>query len=252
VNLVIDMGNTRLKWARVTDGKLHAQGSALHAGAFDEAFEKLAAALPPAASRVLAANVAGDKFAERLSQLIRVRYRTEPDYLAVRAEALGVRCGYANPTRLGVDRWAAAIAAYRSVRGAVCVIGAGTAVTLDAVNADGRHLGGLIFAGARLAASALDNSTNAIGATPPAAGRPSGLALLGTNTDTAVGHAALLGVAAGLDRAIATVRGALGDEPVVLMTGGDAERLAGWLETPATLRADLVLEGLALFLEREQ
>jgi type III pantothenate kinase len=252
VNVVIDIGNARIKWARVTDGALHAQGHALHLEALDEAFEKLAAALPPSAARVVAANVAGDKLGARLAQLIRARYRTEPEFLAVRAEALGVRCGYANPARLGVDRWAAVLAAYRSIGGAVCVIGAGTAVTFDAVDAGGRHLGGLIFAGPRLAASALDRSTSGIGATQPAGARPAELALLGTNTDTAVGHAAVLAVAAGVDRAVATVQAALGLQPTVLLTGGDAQLLAGWLETETVLRADLVLEGLALFVERGQ
>lgn len=250
MSFVIDIGNARIKWARVASGKLSAQGTAVHVGMFDEAFEKLAAALPESVERVLVANVAGEQFAARLTQLIRARYRVEPEYLGVRAEALGVRCGYANPARLGVDRWAAVVAAYRSVGGPVCAIGAGTAVTFDAVDGGGRHLGGLIFPGPRLAANALDRSTSGIGATPPAGARPSGLALLGSNTDTAVGHAALLGVAAGLDRAIATVHAALGVSPTVLLTGGDAEQLATWLESAAVLRADLVLEGLALFIEQ--
>ena len=251
--VVIDIGNARLKWARVTaEGTLAAQGGALHLGAFDEAFEKLAAALPASAARVVVSNVAGERFAARLRELVRARYRLEPELVAVRSEALGVRCGYANPARLGVDRWAAVIAAYRAVGGAACVIGAGTAVTLDAVDGAGRHLGGLIFAGPRLAASALAQSTSGIGVTQPARDLPSGIALLGTNTDTAVAHAALLGVAAGLDRAIATVREALQTPVIVLVTGGDAGALAAGLETAAAVRADLVLEGLALLAERDR
>jgi pantothenate kinase type III len=62
----------------------------------------------------------------------------------------------------------------------------------------------------------------------------------------------VLAVAAGVDRAVATVQAALGLQPIVLLTGGDAQLLAGWLETETVLRADLVLEGLALFVERGQ
>ncbi len=253
MTIVIDIGNARMKWARVAaDGALEARGHALHVDKFDDAFEKLAAALPATAARVVVANVAGEKFAVRLRELVRARYRSEPELVAVRTEALGVRCGYANPARLGVDRWAGVIAAHHTVSGAACVIGAGTAVTFDAVDGGGRHLGGLIFAGPRLAARALDESTSGIGATPPAGARPSGIALLGTNTDTAVGHAALLGVAAGLDRAVQTVRDALASAPTVLLTGGDAATLAPWLETAAEVRADLVLEGLALLATRDR
>ena len=80
---------------------------------------------------------------------------------------------------------------------------------------------------------------------PPAVAH--GLDLLGRNTDAAVGHGAWLALAAALDRAVATVAGALGAMPVVYLTGGDADALRGWLESRVELRADLVLEGLALF-----
>jgi pantothenate kinase type III len=98
-----------------------------------------------------------------------------------------------------------------------------------------------------LLAAALDRNTSNIGRTaaPPAVVR--GLALLGRNTDAAVGHGAWLALSAALDRAIATVAEAIGMRPAVYLTGGDAEALQGWLETKVELRADLVLEGLGLF-----
>lgn len=250
MNLVVDIGNARIKWALACGGELGARGSVLHLQRVDEAFAELAAVWPgDDVERVLVANVAGRSFAERIGALVRARYGVEPAFLAVERVTLGVRCGYDEPARLGVDRWAAVIAAHRAFAGAVCVVGAGTAVTFDAVDADGRHLGGLIFAGPRLAAGALERNTHGIGATAPAGEPPRGLGLLGTSTDTAVGHAALLGVAAGIDRAVATVRDALDAAPAVLVTGGDAALLADWVETPARVRADLVLEGLALLVD---
>jgi type III pantothenate kinase len=246
MSLVIDIGNTRIKWAEVDDGGLRGHGQAAHLDDFEAAFEKLAAALPKQSARVVVANVAGERFAKRLAELVRLRFRIEPELVVPTAERFGVRCGYANPARLGADRWCATLAAHR-LAGAACVIGAGTAVTFDAVGADGRHLGGLIFAGPRLVADALERSTSNVGATALADAAPRGAALLGTNTDAAVGHAALLGVAAAIDRAVATVGHALGATPTVFLTGGDAARLRGWLETATQERADLVLEGLALF-----
>ena len=76
---------------------------------------------------------------------------------------------------------------------------------------------------------------------------PQGLDLLGRDTAEAVGHGAMLALAAALDRAVRTVADALSTDPMVYLTGGDATVLRDWLETQVEQRADLVLEGLALF-----
>ncbi|HLF11358.1 MAG TPA: type III pantothenate kinase [Gammaproteobacteria bacterium] len=252
MSVVIDIGNARIKWAQVQGGRLVAPGQALHLEAFDAAFDALAAALPKSTDRVVVANVAGDKFATRLEQLTRARFQLAPELVATSAEQYGVRCAYADPSRLGVDRWIAVIAAHHLAEGAACVINAGTAVTFDAVDQHGQHLGGLIFPGARLMAAALDRNTSNIGATSTAGLPPAGLDLLGKNTDTAVGHAAMLSVAAALDRAIETVSLALATRPTVFLAGGDGPVLSPWLETEVQLRADLVLEGLALFIRQSR
>ncbi len=165
----------------------------------------------------------------------------------MQAEQFGVRCAYADPSRLGIDRWIAVLAAHHLAAGAACVIDAGTAATFDAVDAQGRHLGGLIMPGPQLLAAALDRNTSNIGATLAAAVAPSGLDLLGKSTDAAVGNGAMLALAGALDRAVDAVETALAERSTVYLTGGDAPALRGWLETEVELRADLVLEGLALF-----
>jgi type III pantothenate kinase len=247
MQLVIDVGNTRMKWARIEDGRIaHAQ-SAVHRGAADAAFAALADALPQNLTGAIVANVAGDAFELRLRQLLSARAGIAPEIVTVRPEAHGVRCAYADPSRLGVDRWIAVLAAHHEGKAAVCVVDAGTAVTFDAVDAGGRHLGGLIMPGPRLLAAALDRNTSDIGATLAVRAVPHGLDLLGRTTDAAVGHGSWLAVAAAVDRAVATVEKALGERPTVYLTGGDAPTLRAWLETEVRLRADLVLEGLALF-----
>jgi type III pantothenate kinase len=246
MTVLLDIGNTRLKWATLANGELVDRGDALHRDSLGAAIAAFAAALP-AVPRIVAANVAGEQVAKQLAVLVAARPGASLTFVATSAQRFGVRCGYADPGRLGVDRWVAMIAAHRRASGAVCVIDAGTAVTFDAVDGSGTHLGGLIIPGARLLAAVLDRNTSDIGstATAPAAGR--GLALLGRSTDAAVGHGAWLALAAALDRAVATVARGLGEMPAVYLTGGDAEPLRDWLETPVQLRADLVLEGLALF-----
>jgi type III pantothenate kinase len=250
MTVLVDIGNTRMKWATLAGGELVRRGSAVHRDSLDGAIAAFANALPPRA-HIIAANVAGESVADRLRALVSAREGASLELVATTAQRFGVRCAYADPSRLGVDRWVAVLAAYHAAGGgAACAIDAGTAVTFDAVDASGAHLGGLIFPGMRLLTAALDRNTSNIGRTAEAPAVARGLDLLGRTTDAAVGHAAWLALAAALDRAVATVEQALGTRPAVYLTGGDAEALQGWLETRAELRADFVLEGLALFAER--
>lgn len=249
--VVVDVGNARMKWSRAEGLRLAAPSHAVHVDDLDRAVEALAADLPGRVGRLLVANVAGAAVAARLARLARERFRLEPEFVQTAAETLGVRCAYRDPSRLGVDRWVAIVAAHTLAAAGgsprpACVIGAGTAMTFDAVDAAGLHLGGLILAGPRLAAEALQHGTRGIGATRPASRAPRGLDVLGKSTDEAVGHGALLGPAAAFDRAVGIVERRLGARPRVFLAGGDGPVLAPWLETEVELRADLVLEGLAL------
>jgi type III pantothenate kinase len=250
--LVVDIGNARIKWAGATDGDITAPAHAPHAGNVEAALEAAVAGFPERVERIVVANVAGDDVAAKLGALTTQRFGRAPEFVAPAAEAFGVRCGYRDPSRLGADRWVTVIAAHHAALGAdgtpraACAINAGTALTLDAVDAAGRHLGGLIMPGPRMTAAALERNTHSIGATVSAAAVPAGLGLFGKSTDEAVGHAALLGPAAAFDRAIALLERELGAPPVVFLAGGDAALLAPWLETTVRLRADFVLEGLAL------
>lgn len=246
MTVLVDIGNTRIKWASLERGALVRRGSAVHRDAPDAAVAELAAALPEK-PRIVVANVAGEPMAERLRAMVAALPQATLELVATEKERFGVRCAYDDPRRLGVDRWVAVLAGFHAARGAACVIDAGTAVTFDAVDASGSHLGGLILPGARLLAAALDRNTSNIGRTLAPASAARGLHLLGRTTDAAVGHGAWLALAAALDRAARTVAEALGTAPAVYLTGGDAEPLVGWLESRVELRADLVLEGLALF-----
>jgi type III pantothenate kinase len=247
MQILVDIGNTRIKWAEVEDGRLSNVGNAVHRDARERALASFAAALPKRVTRAIVSNVAGDAIARELTELLQIRSAVAPEFVAVRAEQFGVRCAYADPSRLGVDRWIAVLAAHHLAPSAACVIDAGTTVTFDAVDARGQHLGGLILPGPRLVASALDRNTNAIGATQAPGTRPTGLDVLGKSTDAAVGNGAMLALTGALERAIAAVESSLKERPKLYLTGGDADLLQNWLESDLDLRRDLVLEGLALF-----
>jgi type III pantothenate kinase len=241
----VDIGNTRIKWAVVEHGELAQHGRAMHRGSSDHACEALGAAVSGAIERVVASNVADEVFAARLARLALERWQLEVEFVATAAQGYGVRCAYRNPARLGVDRWVALVATRARVQGSACVVDAGTTVTFDALDADGAHLGGLIMAGPRLVAAALNTGTRGIGQTEALDGRPPGLAQLGRNTDEAVSHGSMLSLAAAVDRAAALVTEAAAAPTTLLLTGGEGPRLQPWLETRAEYRPHLVLEGLA-------
>ena len=230
MTVLVDIGNTRIKWATLERGALVGRGSAVHRDSLDGAVAAFAAGLP-AKPRIIAANVAGDAAAKRLAALAAARPGASLTFVATSTERFGVRCAYADPSKLGVDRWVAILAAHhrRARRRVRHRCGHGRDIRRR-----GRHGGAsrrLDRSRRSLLATALDRNTSNIGRTapPPAAAR--GLDLLGRNTDAAVGHGAWLALAAALDRAVATVAGALGATPVVYLTGGDADALRGWLES---------------------
>jgi type III pantothenate kinase len=242
---LIDIGNTRMKWAVTGEAGLAHSGSAVHVTGIDGAVDTLVDALPKTVRGALAANVAGPAAAAARTVAFRERRSLAVEFVAAEADAHGLHLAYSDPSRLGVDRWLAMLAARAAIQGPVCVIQAGTAVTFDAVDAGGRHLGGLIIPGRRLMAEALERNTGRIGPTEGDVAHAPGLKLLGVSTDEAVAKGALVATAAALDRAVAAVEAELGAPPTVLLTGGDAGPLAAWLETPARFSADLVLAGLA-------
>ena len=242
--LVVDIGNARIKWACVTRHGLADRGEAAHGRVPGAALEALDEAAPAGPDRVVAVNVAGEGMASSLSKYVNRRWNVQCEFVATAQEGHGVRCAYLDPSRMGADRWVALIAGFRLAGGPACVIDAGTAVTLDAVDAGGRHLGGLILAGPRVIATALDRQTSGIGETRDCSRPGQGSALLGSSTDEAVAKGAMLGLAGALDRAMAAVAGELGRQPAVYLTGGDADRLSPWLETRSERRPHLVLEGL--------
>ena len=245
MTVVVDIGNARIKWARARDGALSEFGESLHVDDAGQALESFAANVKGEVSRVLGTNVAGEDIAAQVGELAGKQWGVRPEWIESASEQLGVTCGYAEPRRLGADRWVAVLTAYARAGGAACVIDAGTAVTFDAVDAGGKHLGGLIMAGPRLAAAALSRETSDVGRTTASEEAPYGIALMGGSTDEAVAHGAMLGVAAAVDRALRVVAAALQVEPLALLTGGHAKALLPWLESTVQYREHLVLEGLA-------
>jgi type III pantothenate kinase len=153
--LLLDVGNSRCKWALVRDGQWPHRGALGNTEfrALQQAFAQL-----PAPSRILVSNVAGVPMAERVQALC-AAWSCPPQFVQAQAQQCGVRNGYEQPQRLGSDRWAALIAAWHQVRGACLVVNCGTATTVDALSAEGEFLGGLILPGVYLMQQSLLGNT---------------------------------------------------------------------------------------------
>jgi type III pantothenate kinase len=240
MTLLLDIGNTRIKWARLEGGKLLAPGAATHVedqllAALERAFEG------PKPGWVMACNVAGPLVGKALSDLCRERYALQPEFFISSAERGGLKNGYTDPTRLGADRWAAVIGAFHLYGGPACVVDAGTAITVDAVDKQGRHLGGLIAPGPQTMRRALAGATAGL----PDQGEGD-LHLLARDTRSGITGGGWQAAAGFLERMLALLTQELGPDARFILTGGDAERLAALLPPRFTLCPDLVLQGLAV------
>jgi len=167
--------------------------------------------------------------------------------LCTTPQAGGVTCAYARPETLGADRWAAVIAAYRFGNAPVCVIDCGTAITVDAVDHNGLHLGGVILPGLGLMRRSLcDNTVDIDKVTEP------GKAVLGASTGEGVALGTLYAAASAIDRVLDDLEAELGVEVECLITGGDVAALEPRLAHNCHHQPHLVLQGLAILALEDQ
>ncbi len=248
MNLLLDIGNSRLKWA-YSDG-LHLT----HHGAVvrdDQLFLMLSELwqVLPKPQTIVAANVVGDEFAQQLNSFIYGLWSLSVEYAAVKQRSLGLVVAYSQPELFGVDRWLALIAARHLYKGAVCVIGCGTAVTIDVVDESGIHLGGVIAPGTGLMQQALLSRTEGVrrGVAVSSKTVPR---ILGRNTQSGVEYGALYAVAGLIIHTYEKVKIELNTPLTPIITGGDADRILGEIGGGYHHSPYLVLHGLQLLFGR--
>jgi type III pantothenate kinase len=242
--LLVDIGNSRVKWATYDHGQLGVQSASAYSGwTMDDWRRALFQA--PGIDHVLVASVAGEASAALLTEAARLETGGPAVFVSTSREAGGVRNAYPEPRLLGVDRWLAAIAAYRLAGGACCVADVGTAATLDGVTGDGQHLGGFIVPGPELMMRSLWRGSADLASHAATSGAAAG-ALFADNTRDAIERGCRLAVAAMVDRAVVEMTRRLGSTPELFLTGGGASGIEALVETPARHVPDLVLRGLAV------
>ena len=243
MTLLVDVGNTRVKWARLdATGGLGPQSAAPHAGwSADDWRSALFGGAPVA--RVLASSVAGEAIDATLAAAARAATGGEVEFVATAREAAGVRNGYADPRLLGVDRWVAVIGAWNRVRDCCVVADVGTAATIDVVSADGGHRGGYIVPGPLLMVGSLLRSTSHLAPRHAAGGEAAHAGGFADNTRDAIERGCRLALAALVERCFGDVAGS-GRRPRLLVTGGAAAEVLPYLRIDAEHVPDLVLRGL--------
>jgi type III pantothenate kinase len=243
--LVIDVGNTRLKWAWLTSTGLSDQQAVVHRESKPGMWTAALFRSGQKPSRILVSNVAGPKMAKTLARLAKKMFRLEVEFITAAREFHGLTSGYLDPSLLGADRWLALIGAWTKARTALCVVDAGTAVKVDSVDSNGQHLGGLIAPGIHMMREVLMSNTSdiakaAFNSTPSLAG------VLANNTIAAVSRGAVFALAGMADRACEVIEQSTGTKPKLFITGGDATMISGTMRSHGEVVPDLVLQGLAV------
>lgn len=245
--LAIDIGNTRLKWALYAGPQ---PGSAMlaHGAQFLENVEKLAEtdwAQLPAPSTMLGCNVAGDGMRHRVEEQMEL-WDLETRWVASTTQAGGVTNGYDHPGRLGADRFVALIGARHHVMSRLrghpprpaLVVMVGTAVTVDALDAEGRFLGGLILPGHGIMLRSLEGGTAGLRV-------PTGeVREFPTNTSDALTSGGNYAITGAIERMHRHIVKRCGQEPVTLMTGGAGWKVSPALDIPHELVDSLIFDGL--------
>lgn len=240
---LFDLGNTRLKWARVAAGELLDRGALAHqGGGFDQALDAALAALPRAKDAFLS-SVATPDLAARVRALC-ARHGVPCRDVHPIAEMAGVRIAYAQPEQLGADRFLSLLAAHARGPGPWLIVSIGTAVTVDALSQEGRHLGGVIAPTPALMREAL-------AARVPHLRNDGGEPMVfAGNTQDALAGGALGAVLGLIERCHARAAIVFGCVPMVLLGGGGATDVQSEMCLDYQPAPDLVLEGLSVWAKR--
>jgi type III pantothenate kinase len=241
MNLLIDMGNTRLKWATANKLDFIPGNPIANAEITRNALIQLWQACGTPNQLAISCVSNSQLFDVVISAANDLWPGITINRVQSEATAYGVCNAYQEPEKLGVDRWLSMIVGFQLYPKALCIVDCGTAITLDVIDNSGQHLGGLICPGLRLMKESLAKGTENLHLGEAAF--PFGLA---TNTDAAIHNGTLSGACGLIELVLKTQP----DTTQLLLTGGDAEAIAAHISRPAIIDPDLVLLGLALMLHK--
>jgi type III pantothenate kinase len=242
--LALDVGNTRLKWAHYA-APVAGSPVLAHGAVFLENIDKLADEEwrnLPTPSHILGCVVAGDAVKRRVEEQME-HWDVLPRWVVSSAQEAGVTNGYDHPTRLGADRWVAMIGARhrllgRGIRKPCVVVMVGTAVTVEAIDASGKFLGGIILPGHGIMLRALESGTAGLHV-------PTGeVKDFPTNTSDALTSGGTFAIAGAVQRMVENTTRHCGEAPECIMTGGAGWKMAPSMSVKVELVESLIFDGL--------
>ena len=255
--LLMDIGNSRLKWALllgpyrprqrfVAKGALELDALRAHGTALQRSLARFGPHL-----KIQACNVAGAAIERQLRAIVRRAGLAAPQFVRSTRQAAGVRNAYVQPWRLGADRWATLIGARSEHPGqALCLVAVGTAMTIDLLDAQGRHRGGSIIPGPRLMIESLLQNTAGIrrraGGQRAVDQRTSAVRLFARDTRGAIVAGAAHAAAALVTDAMRAGRALLGSRPRLILSGGAAQAIGPLVRERHRREDELTLRGLAV------
>jgi type III pantothenate kinase len=260
--LLLDVGNSRLKWALLRGqyrrGQRFAASGALELAALRErssVLQRLLASLP-ADCRIYVCNVAGAPAERQLRALVRGAGLQPARFVRSARVAMGVHNAYGEPWRLGADRWARLIGArHEYPRQALCIVAAGTAMTIDLLDSKGRHRGGNIIPGPQLMIDSLLQGTAGIrrraGSMAAGLARARRPTVFARDTRSALLAGAAYAAAGLVAEAMRAAQRLLGRKPRLLIAGGAVDAIARLLPATHHRAEDLALRGLAVLCAAE-
>jgi len=248
MKLLLDIGNSSVNWALQEKAEFISFGDFSYAknNLAQDLKENLLFSVSP--SDVLISNVAGVEIFNLLHDWVKKQWQLECWQPSVSSRYKELKNSYREPEQMGLDRWLAMVASWEEHHNTLCLVGCGTALTIDLIDANGEHLGGYIAPGIELMQKALVSHTEQINVNV----KKQALLAYANDTQTAVNNGAFLAVVSMIDRSLDQFMKEFECEPKCIISGGMAGLIKPLLDRPFEHQPNLVLTGLSMLHKASQ
>ena len=254
-HLLIDIGNSFAKYAVYT-AEVLATVNKVKTKSFGKMIDSIDFETFESLSEIVLVSVADDLLTKNITDKLSERFQCSVQQVNTVESALGVKCGYADFTLLGSDRWLAIIGAFHHLKKQkivkpVMVVDCGTVITVDVIDSLGQHLGGWMMPGTYLMSDSLIEKSNAIkqGLSHTVKNLPDANNVFGHSTHECVGLGCKLAEVGFIEQCYIQTQKKLKETPHCILTGGGASDIIQMLTMNVKYLPDLIFEGLALFAE---
>lgn len=254
--LLIEIGNSTVKWAllKLAKTKLKSIDYGTSHCYVEQDYEQLFTTLwgqLASPHQIWVASVADKAIETALTQWIETTWNLPIKFIKATTRFKKLKNGYQVPQQLGIDRWLNMIAAWEEFKTAVCVIDCGTAITIDGIDSEGKHSGGLIVPGVTMMREVLINKTaKCVIKDQDKLAEENGL--LARNTTQGIIGGSIYTVVAFIEQIIHDLTQEWNEEVNIIITGGDGDMIKTFLTRKVFSRPALSLDGLALYVAAQQ